>query len=493
MNDSDERGALPLGWAATTLGRVLEDIQPGFASGKHTSDGVGLPHLRPMNVTRDGLIDRSELRSVAPELADRPARRLRRGDVLFNNTNSLELVGKTALFNDDDAPAFSNHMTRLRVRERIAESAFVAHLLHGGWRSGHFQRLANNHVSQASISRGTLIDLAIALPPIAEQRRIAARLQNVETRRAATAARLQATRVVVERLRNTVLGAACSGRLTEGWRRAHPDATADELRAHLLEAGRSAKRRRTGEAREHGLTLEAQRELLPPAWGVVRLGDILDIGTGATPLRKNRAYYDEGTIPWVTSGAVNAGTITRPTELITPLALEETNVKLFPPGTLLVAMYGEGQTRGRVAELAIEAGTNQAVAAALFSEPTEALRPFIRLFLEDSYRRTRALSVGGVQPNLNLGMIKDTLIPLPSLAEQHEIVRQTSTALGMADRLAAQIDRAAAALGRASRASMAKAFRGQLVPTEAALAQDEGRDFESADQLLERVGATQPL
>ena len=69
-------------------------------------------------------------------------------------------------------------------------------------------------------------------------------------------------------------------------------------------------------------------------------------------------------------------------------------------------MYGEGQTRGRVGELAIEAGTNQAVAALLFDHKTAPLRPFVRLFLEDSYRRMRALSVGGVQPNLNLDSLR---------------------------------------------------------------------------------------
>jgi len=187
------------------------------------------------------------------------------------------------------------------------------------------------------------------------------------------------------------------------------------------------------------------------------------VATGATPLRTKRGYYEGGTIPWVTSGSVNAGTITRPAELIT-LALAETNVKLFPAGTLLVAMYGEGQTRGRVAELAIEAGTNQAVAAVLFAEDTMCLQPFVRLFFEDSYRRVRALSIGGVQPNLNLGMIKDTLLPLPALEEQVEIVRRADAMMSATDRLIAQIDRSVGALDRVTKASLAKAFRGELGP-----------------------------
>ena len=102
-------------WPIVKLGSILTDIQPGFASGKHNSQGTGLPHLRPMNVSTNGQIDRSVVKSIDPRLADRPARRLQSGDVLFNNTNSPELVGKTALFIDPDEPAFSNHMTRLRT------------------------------------------------------------------------------------------------------------------------------------------------------------------------------------------------------------------------------------------------------------------------------------------------------------------------------------------------------------------------------------------
>jgi type I restriction enzyme S subunit len=308
----------------------------------------------------------------------------------------------------------------------------------------------------------------LLVPPLGEQRRIADRLDRIEARRASTSARLTRARALLERFRNALLAAACSRRLTEDWREAHSDATADLLLVQLNGSRHTAKSRRPDARGERGLTSEMQLELLPSSWNLVRLGDILDVGTGATPLRKNRAYYDDGTIPWVTSGAVNARMITSPTELITPLALKDTNVKRFPPGTLLIAMYGEGQTRGRVAELAIDAGTNQAVAAVLFTKATAALRPFVRLFFEDSYRRVRALSVGGVQPNLNLGTIKDTLFPLPPLEEQVEIVSRATVALAAADGLASQAARANTTLVRISRATLAKAFRGELVASEAA-------------------------
>ena len=489
MTDPDHGGTLPEGWAETTLGQILRDVQPGFAAGKHSRSGDGLPHLRPMNVTRDGRIDRSDLRSISPALADQPGRRLRYGDILFNNTNSLALVGKTALFDGKDEPAFSNHMTRLRVKSEVANPAYVARLLHSRWQEGVFRQLANSHVSQASISRSVLESLPLTLPPMAEQLRIVARIEEADTRCRLVGSHLRASQSSIDSLNRAGLSAACSGRLTEDWREDHPRVTVEPLIVELEQLRcRSIDRRQSG-AEDRGLTSEGQLEALPPSWGLVRLGDICDVATGATPLRGNREFYEGGTIPWVTSGAVNAGIITLPTELITPFALEQTSVKLFPAGSLLIAMYGEGQTRGRVAELAIEAGTNQAVAAVLFTAITARLRPFVRMFFEDSYRRIRARSAGGVQPNLNLGLIRDMLLPLPPYEEQVEIIRRAAFALKAASHAAGWVHKATTDLDRIQKTTLARAFQGRLVPTEAELASSVGRSFESGEELLAKAFA----
>lgn len=288
------------------------------------------------------------------------------------------------------------------------------------------------HITKAKLNRSTL-----PAPPLAEQRQVAALLRDIDARHDSIADSLAAARAIVDRLRTAVLAAACSGRLTADWRD------------------------------EHGHPISGPPDGPPTTWGPTRLGDIVRIATGATPLRKNAAYYQDGTVPWVTSGAVNAGIISEPTEMITPLALKETNVKLFPPGTLVIAMYGEGQTRGRVAELAIEAGTNQALAAILFDDTSAPFKPYLRLFFENGYQRMRASSLGGVQPNLSLGMFKETVLPLPPLDEQRVIVERAAAALATADRLRAAISSAEVSLSNASRAAVGRAFRGDLVPTEA--------------------------
>ncbi len=101
----------PLNWSLVALEDISADVSPGFASGKHNSDGTGIPHLRPMNVDRDGQIDLNVVKSVAASNGIE----LQSGDVLFNNTNSAELVGKTAVVSARETGfAFSNHMTRIR-------------------------------------------------------------------------------------------------------------------------------------------------------------------------------------------------------------------------------------------------------------------------------------------------------------------------------------------------------------------------------------------
>jgi len=151
--------------------------------------------------------------------------------------------------------------------------------------------------------------------------------------------------------------------------------------------------------------------------------EIAAVGTGATPLKAQRDYYNGGTIPWITSADLMQGLIQKPTQFVTLRALAETSVKLFAPGTLLVAMYGEGKTRGTVGELAIAATTNQACAAVQLHDPNPSHRAWVRLALEASYWRMRRLAAGGVQPNLNLSLVRQIRVPLPEADTRDSLLR----------------------------------------------------------------------
>lgn len=160
---------------------------------------------------------------------------------------------------------------------------------------------------------------------------------------------------------------------------------------------------------------------LPNGWECVRLSDICIIGTGATPSTGNSTYYKDGTIPWIGSSETSNEYIDAPTTLITQKALDETNCTVYPIGTLIMAMYGEGKTRGQISELRISSATNQACAAIvpIFKE----IKSFIKIYLKGNYLRLRTLAEGGMQPNLNLRKISSYMIPMPPLAEQIRIER----------------------------------------------------------------------
>lgn len=158
------------------LSEIAVAIESGFACGKEKLIPDGLPHIRPFNISDSTALDLTTLYRVPFEEAPNGRAELRTGDILFNNTNSVELVGKTALVADALEAGFSNHMTRIRLDQERAEPAYVAAFLNKLWRDRYFEARATRWVSQAAFNGDALRRLAIPLPPIEEQRRIAAAL-----------------------------------------------------------------------------------------------------------------------------------------------------------------------------------------------------------------------------------------------------------------------------------------------------------------------------
>src|SRR5690606_17145579 len=146
--------------------------------------------------------------------------------------------------------------------------------------------------------------------------------------------------------------------------------------------------------------------------------------TGAMPVRANRRVYSDSGTPWVTSAATAQSVVRQSTEYVTDAAIAVHRLRKYPIGTLLVAMYGEGRTRGQVTELGIEATINQACAA-IVVDAKKVEPKFIKLSLQANYLQMRELAEGGNQPNLNLSKMKDFRLLLPlEMREQVEIVRR---------------------------------------------------------------------
>ena len=105
-------------------------------------------------------------------------------------------------------------------------------------------------------------------------------------------------------------------------------------------------------------------------------------------------------------------------------------------------MYGQGKTRGQVTELMIEAGTNQACAAIQLVESSAHHRSYIKLFFKKAYEELRSHAAGGAQPNLNVGKISQTVVPIPPLQEQHRIVAKVNELMALCDELKSHINTA---------------------------------------------------
>jgi type I restriction enzyme S subunit len=153
-------------------------------------------------------------------------------------------------------------------------------------------------------------------------------------------------------------------------------------------------------------------------WDTKKIVEMTNVETGSTPSRNNTKFYDEGSVPWVKTGEISDGYIYSSVEKITESAIDKTNCKLFPKDSILVAMYGQGKTRGQVGILKIQASTNQACAAILPND--NYVSEFLYRLLQIRYLDLRELGRGGNQPNLNLTIVKNFEVLNPPLLIQNQ-------------------------------------------------------------------------
>lgn len=184
------------------LGDLLLDAQSGFASGDDLAEG-GVLQVRMNNVETDGSWNWTSRRMVPASEKQLDRCLLVPGDVLFNATNSPELVGKSALFLGACEPVvFSNHFLRLRTDPDRLNPGFLAHWLRSQWIKGIFQRLCNAWVNQASVRKESLLELQLTLPSLSQQEHIAAILDKADSLRRK---RQEAVRLADEFLKATFI------------------------------------------------------------------------------------------------------------------------------------------------------------------------------------------------------------------------------------------------------------------------------------------------
>ena len=299
---------------------------------------------------------------------------LRPGDILFARIGAT--TGKTFLVRDCPDAIYASYL--IRVRAHAVDPAFLYYFCN----SEMYWHQINAHKSdklKGGISGSLLAQIRHCSPPLDEQRAMAAVLSKI---------------LVAVELQDKIV------------------ATLKELKAATMAklfheglCGEPLKQTEIGE--------------IPESWQIVRLGDYCRISSGGTPARDVPEYWN-GDIPWVKTTEIDYRPITGTDERITKAGLQNSSAKLFPRGTLLMAMYGQGITRGKVALLEIEAATNQACAAL---SPDERLDSgYLYAFCASAYSRIRELGHGANQKNLSADIIREIRLPVPSnLEEQREI------------------------------------------------------------------------
>jgi type I restriction enzyme S subunit len=200
-------------WSMMPLNEALVDIQPGFACGRKVTKG-GIVHLRMDNIGIDGQLDTTRITYVDFDIAKAAKYLLRPGDVLFNNTNSKELVGKSVLFALSDRDYYySNHLTRLRVRPDVLTPEWLVLCLRKLWLDEYFQRICTQWVSQSAVPQRKLKVIGIPVPLKEEQVRIVTKVEAIEGRVRQVSLLQDEARQQIEALASSLLQKAMVGDL----------------------------------------------------------------------------------------------------------------------------------------------------------------------------------------------------------------------------------------------------------------------------------------
>ena len=198
---------------------------------------------------------------------------------------------------------------------------------------------------------------------------------------------------------------------------------------------------------------------LPEGWEWMTIGDVADTTSGGTPSRKYPQYF-EGTIPWVKSGELGDGLVSFVEETITETAIKNSSAKLFPAGTVLVALYGA--TVGKVGILNMDAATNQAVCA-LFPKNNLFTAKYMFYWLMSQRRDLINKSMGGAQPNISQGIVRSHPFPLAPLPEQELIVSRIEELFSDLEAGGAGLERVRAGLRRYKASVLKAACDGKLM------------------------------
>jgi len=342
-----------------------------------------------------------------------------------------------------------------------------------------------NGGTRLKLTQANMRRIPIPIPPLAEQKQIAIQLDQLLSQVNTLKNRLDNIPNILKRFRQSVLAAAVSGKLTEEWRGMNNEIetpSIDEIKAAWLKENKKSRKRNKPLVFE---LLGNDLQTLPNRWKWSQIGYIFDVYVGSTPSRKNEIFWG-GDVSWVSSSEVNFCHIKATKETITEEGLANTSTSVHPPGTVLLAMIGQGKTRGQPAILDIYACHNQNTAALRILDKY-CVSEYLYFFLYERYEETRRVGSGNNQKAMNKKIVQSLPFPLPPKEEQTEIVRQVEKFFTFVDQIEKQISSAQTRVNNRTQSILAKAFRGELTAEWRKQNPDLISGENSAESLLEEI------
>ena len=375
----------------------------------------------------------------------------KRNDILMSMANSSNLVGKVCIKETDREACFGAFLSA--IRSEVISHAYVYYFLKSSTAQQSLRSSASQTVNIANISVAALENLLLPLAPLAEQTRIAAKLDELLAQVDTLKARIDSIPALLKRFRQSVLAAAVSGRLTEEWRAKN---------GAKIEVNVSA-----GETSEEF------------AWPIVRLGDVaLDFSYGSSA-KSQRA----GDIPVLRMGNIQDGRLVWD-DLVFSSNPEELKKYSLQVGDVLFNRTNSPELVGKTATYK---GEQPAIYAGYLIRvrcSEHLISDFLNYCLNSPQGKDYCWQVktdGVSQSNINAKKLADFRFGLPSTEEQTEIVRCVDQLFSFAERLEARISDARIRIDRLTQSILAKALRGDLVP--------QDPNDEPADLLLDRIKA----
>lgn len=308
------------------------------------------------------------------------------------------------------------------------------------------------------IKASTVKDLPLPLPSVEEQCRLVAELEKHFSRLDEAVATLKRVRANLRRYVAATLHAAFAGELVP------KEAELARQHGRLFETGsellvRLISTRDSRKTKAVELSRMSLGERAIEGWAWTTLGECFKVGVGATPSRKEAAYWG-GSVPWVSSGEVQFSRISRTNESITEAGLANSSTQINPAGSVLLGMIGQGRTRGQAAILDIAAANNQNCAA-IWVSCTPVPPEFVYYWLMSRYEQTRGEGSGNNQQALNKSLVEAIPLPLPPLVEQHRIVAEVDRRLSLVREVEAQVSANLARAHVSRHAMLSRSFGGE--------------------------------